>query len=227
MSLTHSDVGGYTSFQLNIDGVLLDVNRSEELVLRWMELSAFADCMFRSHEGNQADKQLQVWDTATLTSAFAKWSKIHSLLAPLRKKLMAEARNFGFPLVRGMWFKFGDFGWGMREQFMWGEYLLVAPVMDEGATEKEVWLPRGEWVNFNTCKTFSVEEDEFVVTVAAEVGSPPVFIDKGNKEALKVMKKVWKKTGIAKNHADCNEYFPGILRRIFRRRGGRKKVKTK
>ena len=62
-TLTHSDVGGYTSLDVTRGEETHKIRRTPELLLRWMEMSAVADCMFRSHEGNQADKQLQVWDT--------------------------------------------------------------------------------------------------------------------------------------------------------------------
>ena len=228
-ALTHSDVGGYTSLDVTKDGVRVVLARTEELVLRWMELSAFGDCMFRSHEGNQADAQIQVWDNEGLTKAFAKWSDVHSMLAPLRKGLMKDAREKGWPLVRGMWFKYGDLGWGNREQYMLGEHMLVAPVMDEGKTEKEVWLPRGEWVDFNTCKTVKVEDyDGITITVDAKVGTTPVFVVKGDKKAMKVAKRVWRKYKFwdEEGGRECERYAGAdvgvLLRRIGRFIRGRK-----
>jgi alpha-glucosidase len=191
-----------------------------------MELSAFADCMFRSHEGNQADKQIQVWDNLDLTKAFAKWSNIHSMLAPLRKGLMTEAREKGWPLVRGMWFKYGDLGWGNREQYMLGEHMLVSPIMDEGMIEKKVWLPRGEWVDFNTCKTIVVEEEKGINVVAkAEVGTTPVFVVKGDRKAMKVVKRIWRRYKYWDNDGakECEKYAGmdiGVMLRRIRNKLG-------
>ena len=118
-SLTHSDVGGYTALTFERDGVTMEVGRSEELVLRWMELSAFADCMFRSHEGNKADAQIQVWDNERLSSAFAYWATFHGMLGKvgIKSSLLKEAEKKGWPIIRGMWWDYADEGgWGIRQQ---------------------------------------------------------------------------------------------------------------
>lgn len=63
-ALTHSDVGGYTSLNVTKEWEGEDVNlyvgRTSELIKRWMELSAVADCMFRTHEGNQGERESHV-----------------------------------------------------------------------------------------------------------------------------------------------------------------------
>ena len=56
-SLTHSDIGGYTALPTRV--------RTVSLLLRWMEMSAFADAVFRSHQGNKPHHNAQVrlgWD---------------------------------------------------------------------------------------------------------------------------------------------------------------------
>jgi alpha-glucosidase (family GH31 glycosyl hydrolase) len=37
-----------------------------------------------------------------------------------------------------------------EDQYMWGENILVAPVLEEGATERSLYLPQGEWYNLLT-----------------------------------------------------------------------------
>jgi hypothetical protein len=51
-SLSHSDVGGYTAIPTRV--------RSKQLLLRWMELSALADAVFRTHQGNKPFSNAQV-----------------------------------------------------------------------------------------------------------------------------------------------------------------------
>jgi alpha-glucosidase len=38
----------------------------------------------------------------------------------------------------------------INSQFMFGESLLIAPVVEEGAIRKKVYLPRGNWIDFNS-----------------------------------------------------------------------------
>jgi alpha-glucosidase len=54
-SLSHSDVGGYT--MVNKAGGLIKYVRGKEVLTRWMELSAFSDAVFRSHEGELVSLQ--------------------------------------------------------------------------------------------------------------------------------------------------------------------------
>lgn len=49
-ALGHSDIGGYTS--LNDTANLMYVRRDEQILIRWMEMSAFSDAIFRTHPSN-------------------------------------------------------------------------------------------------------------------------------------------------------------------------------
>ena len=205
ITLTHSDVGGYTSINVvdETTGTEIVVARSEELMLRWMELSAFADSMFRSHEGNKADKELQVWDNPRLIAGFAKWAKFHAKLAPLREILMDDAAENGWPLVRGMCFDYGvTRAWGMKEQFMLGKGALVAPVLKQGERTVKVWLPKGtKWVHFWSCKAFEPKDENGEwVTVAAEIGEPGLFLPMNANSHTEFFKAIWREMDM------CGEY---------------------
>ena len=41
-------------------------------------------------------------------------------------------------------------GWTIADQYGYGPALWVAPVLDEGAREREVSLPRGDWIDLWT-----------------------------------------------------------------------------
>jgi hypothetical protein len=36
----------------------------------------------------------------------------------------------------------------LDDEYLFGPDILVAPVMDEGATERTVYLPAGSWIDF-------------------------------------------------------------------------------
>ena len=62
--------------------------------------------------------------------------------------------------------------WDISDQFMIGESLLVAPVVEEGATSRSVYFPEGNWFNVWTGE---MQEGGQRVSVDAPIGSPPVY----------------------------------------------------
>lgn len=54
-SLTHSDIGGYTSINKTVDGHGFLFKRSKELLMRWIEMSAYSDVIMRTHPSNKPD----------------------------------------------------------------------------------------------------------------------------------------------------------------------------
>jgi alpha-D-xyloside xylohydrolase len=69
--------------------------------------------------------------------------------------------------------------WETEDQYMFGPDLIVAPVMEEGLTERSVYLPVGlKWTDANTKKVY--EGGQFV-TVPAPLDIIPVFIRENKK----------------------------------------------
>lgn len=52
-SLGHSDIGGYTS--LNQSQFYISYRRDEETLMRWIEMNAFSDALYRTHPSNNPD----------------------------------------------------------------------------------------------------------------------------------------------------------------------------
>jgi len=63
----------------------------------------------------------------------------------------------------------------IKDQYMAGEYLLIAPLF-KGQTEREVVLPKGKWYDFFTGK---LAGDGEVIKVNAGLGRIPVFVKDG------------------------------------------------
>ncbi|MDD4310939.1 MAG: glycoside hydrolase family 31 protein [Eubacteriales bacterium] len=59
-----------------------------------------------------------------------------------------------------------------HDEFMLGD-LLIAPVLHEGATGRDVYLPQGQWYSFLTCETLSGGQTLFVEADRDEI---PVFL---------------------------------------------------
>lgn len=176
-SLNHSDTGGYTT----ISSPLKDYHRSEELLLRWMEFSAFTS-LLRSHEGNRPQDNQQVYNSPAALAQFARFAKVYAALAPYRATLMREASERGLPLVRPLWLHYPDdpasFAVEPRS-FLLGDQLLVAPVLEPGVVQVEVALPAGRWVHLWSRREYRIRAGE-VVTVPAPMGQPAVFYPVGS-----------------------------------------------
>ena len=163
---SHSDCGGYTSLLGNV--------RSEELMLRWCELAAFAPVM-RSHEGNRPGDNLQYDSTPELLACFARWSRVHAALAPYVRHLCDEAQAQGLPAQRPLFLHYPDDPalWTVQDQFLYGADMVVAPVIEQGAISRQVVLPGDmPWRHLWSGKVFQPGTH----TVAAPIGEPPVFV---------------------------------------------------
>ena len=146
---------------------------TKELFQRWTELGAFTPVM-RTHDG--ADKVNNWrWDRdEETTSHFRKFTFVHCALMNDFMTLGAEAEQTGAPILRHMMLVFPDDTetWDISDQYMIGDSLLVAPVVEEGTTTRSVYFPMGTWFNVWTGEPLQGAER---TTVDAPIGSPPVY----------------------------------------------------
>jgi hypothetical protein len=77
---------------------------------------------------------------------------LHERLVPYVRAAAATAARTGLPVVRPLLLSDpGDErGWALADQYGYGPALWVAPVLEEGAREREVSLPRGDWIDMWT-----------------------------------------------------------------------------
>jgi len=157
----------------DIAGFAKGTPSTRELYMRWTELGAFTPFM-RTHEG--ADKEANwSWESdAETTAHFRKFALVHCALADELRTLGAEAQRSGAPILRHMMLEFPDDAMthALSDQFMLGSDLLVAPVLEGGATTRAVYFPEGSW--FDVWTGESVEGGEARM-VDAPLGSPPVY----------------------------------------------------
>lgn len=162
--VTH-DIGGFSS-----SGV---PPRGKELFLRWTELGAFTPVM-RTHQGDHKLDNWQWNSDAETVAHFRRFARIHEALRQEFQALAAEAEETSAPILRHLMLVFPDDrrSRGVDDQFMIGDSLLVAPVLEEGATTRRLYLPPGEWYDVWSGEGFEGPAD---IMVDAPVGRPPVF----------------------------------------------------
>ena len=82
--------------------------------------------------------------------AEALWKEaadLHVRARPLILQLWQEAADTGMPIARPMWLHDAAAEGNPHndDQWMLGPDLLVAPVLEAGVNQREVWLPEGCW----------------------------------------------------------------------------------
>ncbi len=131
------DVGGY----LGERGIL---RCSKQLLVRWAQLGCFTPLM-------QAHGRLQqepwTYDRETL-AIYRGYVLLHEMLVPYVRAAAATGARAGLPIVRPLPLldAHDDRGWSIADSFGYGPALWVAPVVEEGAHERETVLPHGEWI---------------------------------------------------------------------------------
>lgn len=83
-SLNHGDIGGYCSVALPGP---FRVIRSQELLLRWMEVAAFTP-VFRTHEGNLPNAGAQAYSDARTLAHFGRMARVYVAWDFYRQQLM-------------------------------------------------------------------------------------------------------------------------------------------
>ncbi|XP_078428763.1 uncharacterized protein LOC144701004 isoform X1 [Wolffia australiana] len=175
-ALNHSDIGGYCS--VNVPGVRY--RRSEELLLRWMELNAF-NVVFRTHEGNKPSTNCQFYSNDRTLSHFARFAKVYKAWKFYRVQLVKEASKRGLPVVRHLFLHYPEDERVHRlsyEQFLVGTEIMVAPVLDQGRREVEVYFPRGDGRPWRHVWSGRLLRSE--ARVEAPLGYPAVFVRDGS-----------------------------------------------
>ena len=147
---------------------------TDELMIRWTEASAFFPLLQFSYFP---------WNYGEGTAAAVLgYAKVHKAL---ESYLAVQAKDRTKPLLRPVWYDWPQQLelYAIPDQFMLGSDLLVAPVLDEGVTARDVVLPPGEWVDAWT--------GEPVLGVLRQWPTPcpgiPVFVNARNAEMLETV----------------------------------------
>ncbi|MBQ4208244.1 MAG: alpha-glucosidase, partial [Clostridia bacterium] len=173
--LSHSDIGGYTTFY--------NLKRSEELFMRWCEMNAFSP-LLRGHEGLNPDLNAQ-FDASEPVLRHGKFmSRIHKQLKPYLVAADRKNSETGVGIVRPLFFYYDEpRAYSEMHEYLLGRDILVAPVTEQGADTRDVYLPEDGWVHAPTGKQYRGG----IHTVAAPIGSIPVFYRKDADDDVKAM----------------------------------------
>ena len=157
----------------DIGGFVPTKEFTSELYLRWFQFGAFCP-LFRCHgrawklrlpwgwnTGDPGPVEIRNYDGAAIPDS----SQLHDTrvepicreylglryrMLPYLYSAVRECSTTGMPIMRSLWLHYpGDPRAIARDdEYLWGRDILVAPVVVQGATSRQVYLPKGDWYDF-------------------------------------------------------------------------------
>lgn len=146
-----------------------------ELLVRWIQNGIFQP-RFSIHSTNTDNTVTEPWMYSGCKDYIRDAIKLRYRLSPYLYSLMERAHETGLPIMEPMCSAFqGDTGcYEEGVDFMFGDSLLVANVVEKGAKTRRVYLPAGE--TFYDFYTREAYEGGQTVELPVDLGSIPLFI---------------------------------------------------
>ncbi len=143
--------------------------------MRWLQFGCFTPLMHAharmpQEPWNYGDRVLDLYRAYVL---------LHEQLVPYIRAAALTAARTGVPIMRPLCLTdpADPRGWSIADAYGFGPALWVAPVLEQGMREREVPLPRGEWVETWSGETVRGGGD---VVVAAPIDRIPVWVRAGS-----------------------------------------------
>jgi alpha-glucosidase (family GH31 glycosyl hydrolase) len=167
----NTGLSGFPLWGTDIGGFYGTAEYTGELFVRWFQFAAFTP-LFRSHGRNWHLHLPWGWDggdggppeTATFTPDPAelhntqvepicrKYLELRYRLMPYLYTAVRDAQETGMPIMRALWLHHADDPAAVArgDEYLWGRDLLIAPVVEKGASTRRLYLPKGEWYDLWT-----------------------------------------------------------------------------
>ncbi len=160
-----------------------------ELFIRWFEWGCYCPVMRLHGDRKPVENVYRRDGTAVLPSGadnevwsygeeaypiLVKYMKRREELRDYIREAMRQAHERGTPVMRAMFYAFPEDPAcaDMKDQYMFGDRYLVAPVLEAGARKKLVYLPEGAWREVDTGAVYTGGE---TVEADAPLERIPVF----------------------------------------------------
>jgi alpha-glucosidase len=164
-SFAGSDIGGFAE------------QPQGELFARWIQLGIFhAFCRVHS-SGDHGNQEPWVFGEE-ITNIVRKFVELRYQLLPYLYTAFWKHINDGTPILKSLvLYDQEDTATHYRsDEFVYGEQILVCPIIEPNAKGRRMYIPRGKWYNFWTNE---VVEGGKEIWVAADIDSMPIFIKEG------------------------------------------------
>jgi alpha-glucosidase/alpha-D-xyloside xylohydrolase len=197
----NTGLSGIPYWGTDIGGFVPTKEFTAELYLRWFQFGAFCT-LFRCHGRTWKLRLPWGWDTgdpgpveinnydgaaipdtsqlhnAQVEPICRKYLELRYRMLPYIYSAVRECTQTGMPVMRGLWLHYPDDPKAVSrsDQFLWGRDILVAPVVEQGATSRKVYLPRGTWYDFWTNEPVQGNRE---ITRAVDLETIPLYVRAG------------------------------------------------
>lgn len=171
----HADAGGFAGG-----------DNDQELYTRWLQFATFTP-VFRPHGTAVAEldsNQLNIPSEAALhpepfRSIVKNFIDLRYSMLPYNYTLGYEQAKYGEPLVRPLFYRnLSDSNLlKASDEFMWGENILVSPIIEKGVGTRKLYLPEGKWYQLFTTKKY--DGNQWLNEVVS-LETIPVFVKEGS-----------------------------------------------
>lgn len=166
ISFAGTDIGGFSH------------ETTPELLSRWVQVGCFSP-LFRNHSA-QGGRSQEPWvfDEETL-NINRKYIKLRYQLIPYLYDLFYEGEKTGLPILRPLVLHYekDDKVKELNDEFLYGERILVAPVVEQGKRFRGVYLPKGTWVDYWTKEVIAGEQ---YIIREAPLDVCPIYVKAGS-----------------------------------------------
>ncbi len=163
-SFAGTDIGGFGA------------DTTPELLTRWIEGALFSP-LYRNHAAlGTRSQEPWVFGEPTL-SIYRKYLKLRYRFIPYLYDEFYRETKTGLPIMRPLVLNYENDTqvYNLNDEYMVGEDILAAPVVQEGQTKRAVYLPKGKWIDFWN----GVEHaGKTTILVDAPIDKLPLFIKK-------------------------------------------------
>lgn len=176
-----SGISGIPFWGWDLAGFSGDIPTAE-LFIRATQMATFCPIMqYHAESKAEFNQDRTPWNIAERTGDiraldyYRYYANLRMNLIPYIYDEALKTSETGIPLMRAMVIDYNedDKTHLLDTQYMFGDALLVAPIIKEGEIKRNIYFPAGKWYNFFTNEVFGGEEYREVTAQLKEI---PVFI---------------------------------------------------
>ncbi len=160
-------LSGFTYWSHDVGGFV--AQPSVDLYRRWLAFGVLT-----SHTRCHGAPPREPWAYGeTFIDDFRRAVELKYRLMPYIYAQAVRSSAEGHPMLRTLFFEFPEdpTSWLIEDQYLLGEALLVAPLFEDGAKGRQVYVPPGTWIDYQTGRVYEGARWHWI-----EAGPVPIIV---------------------------------------------------